>query len=266
VEDRVDAALLDHAAEVHHDDVVGHLGDHAEIVRDQHDRHLPLPLDRAQQVEDLRLRGDVQRGRRLVRDQQARVAGECRRDHRPLAEPAGELERVFIDAALRLRDADALQHLDAALSRFLAGDLVVQQHRLDDLLAHGVHRAERGHRLLEDEADVAAPDRAHLTAVGLQLHEIGDAAVGARQQDLALDDSSRRFDDAQDRLRRHALAATALADDAERLAGPHVERRAVDRARRALVLEEAGLEVAHRQQRLGLGTHAPRATARFISR
>ena len=39
VEDVVDRPLLDHPAEVHHHHVVGHLGDHAQIVGDQHDGH-----------------------------------------------------------------------------------------------------------------------------------------------------------------------------------------------------------------------------------
>ena len=53
-------------------DPVGDLGDHAEVVGDQHDRHAELALQLAQQVEDLRLDGDVERGRRLVGDQQRR--------------------------------------------------------------------------------------------------------------------------------------------------------------------------------------------------
>ena len=52
-------------------DLVGHLGDHAEVVCDQDDRRPGLRLDRPHQVEDLRLDGDVERGGRLVGDQQA---------------------------------------------------------------------------------------------------------------------------------------------------------------------------------------------------
>ena len=84
------------------------------------------PLQLPQQVEDLRLRGDVERRRRLVGDQQARIAGQRHRDHRPLAQPAAQLERVLVDAALRLRDADAAQRFDAPAPRFLLADRVVQ--------------------------------------------------------------------------------------------------------------------------------------------
>ena len=65
-----------------------------------------------QQVEDLRLHGHVERGGRLVGDQQLRVVDQRHRDHRALAHAAGELVRVVVDAAVRLRDADPVEHLD----------------------------------------------------------------------------------------------------------------------------------------------------------
>ena len=51
----------------------------------------------ADQVEDLRLHGDVERGGRLVGDQQLRVADQRHRDHRALPHAAGELVRVVVD-------------------------------------------------------------------------------------------------------------------------------------------------------------------------
>ena len=70
VEDVVDRPLLDDAPEVHDHDLVGHLGDHAEVVGDEHDRHVVLVLEIAHQVEDLRLGRHVERRGRLVGDQQ----------------------------------------------------------------------------------------------------------------------------------------------------------------------------------------------------
>ena len=57
------------AARVHHQDVVGGLRDHAQIVRDQDHADVELVLDPFDQLEDLGLDGDVERGRRLVGDQ-----------------------------------------------------------------------------------------------------------------------------------------------------------------------------------------------------
>ena len=49
-------------------------------------------LDALQQLDDLRLGGDVERGRGLVGDQQFRVARECRGERDALAHAAGKLE------------------------------------------------------------------------------------------------------------------------------------------------------------------------------
>ena len=65
----------------------------------------------AQQVEDLRLDRHVERRRRLVGDQQLRLAGERHRDHRPLAHAARELVRVVLQPQLGARDPDLLEQL-----------------------------------------------------------------------------------------------------------------------------------------------------------
>ena len=223
---------------------------------DQHDGHSPFLLNPAQQFQDLRLGSDVERRRRLVGDEEARVAGKRDRDHRALTEAAAQLERVLIDAPLGLRDADAAQRLDSAAPRLLPADRVVQHHRLDELRPHRVHGTEGGHRLLENETDLAASNRANLPPVGLELDEVGLRPVLAREQNLAFDDASRRIDNPQDRLRGDALSAAALADDAEGLSRQDVERGAVDGFRRSLVLEETRLEVAHRKERLRIVRHA----------
>ena len=51
---------------------------YAEVVADQHDGGAEIRVQLAQQVEDLRLDRHVQRGGRLVGDQQRRVVGSCR--------------------------------------------------------------------------------------------------------------------------------------------------------------------------------------------
>ncbi len=105
---------LDHAPGIHHGDLVGHFGDHAEVVGDQDDRHAGLLLQVAQQVEDLRLHGDVERRGRLVGDQQVGLAGQRHGDHHALAHAAGHLVRVFVEAAGGGRDAHPVQRRDRA--------------------------------------------------------------------------------------------------------------------------------------------------------
>ena len=84
----------------------------AEIVRDQDQRRVALGDEAAQQVEDLRLDRHVERGRRLVGDQQLRLAGERHRDHRALAHAARKLVRVGIGALPGRGDADRFEQPD----------------------------------------------------------------------------------------------------------------------------------------------------------
>ena len=105
------------AAGIHHRDAVGDLGDDAEIVGDEEHAHAALALELAQQVEDLRLDGDVERGRRLVGDEQRRVAGERHGDRGALAHAAGELVRILAGAASRVGDADLSSRRDRRVQR-----------------------------------------------------------------------------------------------------------------------------------------------------
>ena len=118
-EQRADLGLLGLAAGIHDDDALRHLGDDAEIVGDQHDRGVDLLLQLAQQIEDLRLDGHVERGRRLVGDEQLGLAGERHRDHHPLPHAARQLVRVFAGAPLGFGDVDEAQHLDGLGERRL---------------------------------------------------------------------------------------------------------------------------------------------------
>ncbi len=80
--------VLHHVAGVHHHDRVRGLRDDAEVVRDEDHADLELALDLLDQLEDLRLHRHVERGRRLVADEDGRVverapsrssrAGACR--------------------------------------------------------------------------------------------------------------------------------------------------------------------------------------------
>ena len=66
-------AGLHHLAGVHHDHAGGDAGDDAEVVRDEHEPHGELALQLGQQVQDLRLDGDVERRGRLVGQDQRRA-------------------------------------------------------------------------------------------------------------------------------------------------------------------------------------------------
>ena len=173
---------LDDLAEIHDGHVVGHLRDHAHVVRDQHQRHALGLLQAAQQRQNLRLRRDVERGGRLVGDQDLGIGGEGEGDADPLAQAAAQLEGIGVDPRLRPRDADLAQQLDGALAGRGLAEAAVGAHRLHDLVADRVVHAERAHRLLEDQADLAAAHLADRVACGI---ERGQSPAAAARRDRA---------------------------------------------------------------------------------
>src|SRR3546814_8394439 len=109
IEDVAHRPLLDHAAGVHHHDPVAESGNDAEVVGDHDDGGAEIALQVGQQIEDLRLDGDVEGGGRLVGDQQVRLAEQRHGNHHALAHTAGEIVRVEDEALPGRGDADAVQ-------------------------------------------------------------------------------------------------------------------------------------------------------------
>ena len=102
-------AFLHLLAFPHHDDTVGDLGDHAHVMGDEDDGHALFFLQELDELEDLGLDGDIERGRRLVGDQDLGLAGERHGDHDALAHAAREAVRIFVQALARGRHAHPLQ-------------------------------------------------------------------------------------------------------------------------------------------------------------
>ena len=76
--------------------------------------HAVLGLQPHQEVEDLLLDGDVERGGRLVGDQQLGIAGDGHGDHDALALAARHLVRKGAEPLRRIGDADLRQQFDGA--------------------------------------------------------------------------------------------------------------------------------------------------------
>ena len=166
------------------------------------------------------LHRDVERGRRLVGDQQLRLQRERAGDADALPLAAGELVRVAV--AHRSRQLDLVeQRLDPLAAGRRPSRPSAQQQRLADRLADRQARVQRRARVLEDDADACA-----------QLAEL-----------LACRADHVRADDAQRALRRSAagrpsarpmrgLARAGLADQADDLAAADLEVDLVDRPER----------------------------------
>ena len=115
-----------------------------------------------EQRQDLRLDGDVQRGGRLVGDQQPGPAGQRHRDQRPLPHAAGELVRVLLEPPVRVRDADRVEQVPRP--RAWPRDRFIPRCRSSTSVTWipiGHHRVQRGQRVLEDHRQVPAAPVPH---------------------------------------------------------------------------------------------------------
>ena len=127
------------------------------------------------QIQDLCLDRHVERGCRLVGDDQLGIAAQRHGDHHALQHAAAELVRILPDPALRVRNADLLETPHRFLARCCAVHAKVQFQRLGQLAPDRENRVQRGHRLLIDHGDLLAAD-------------LADLGVGQLQQVLTVED------------------------------------------------------------------------------
>src|SRR5713101_4580948 len=166
VEDRPHRTSLDQAPPVHHRHLVAHPRHDAEVVGDEDHGEAVFALDVAQQLQVLRLDRHVQARRRLVGDEEPRLAGDGDGPDHPLAHPTRQLVRVLAYPPLGRRDVHGGQELTSPRPGAASRHVLVRAQRLGDLVAHREERVERGHRVLEDHGHALAPDGAHLS-IGL---------------------------------------------------------------------------------------------------
>ena len=237
-EDFTREAVFDDLSGVHHRDAVGNARHHAEIVRDQHHGDAELALELRKQAQDLGLDGHVERGARLVGNQQLRSAHQGHGDHHALAQASGELVRILAQALGGRRDADLFQKVHRTRPRLVGAGAAVMEIRLHQLVADGVRRIESGHRLLEDHRHPAAAQRIDAPAarsseiLAEEVQAPGTASRRLRQQ-------------AHDRQRSHRLAAAGFTDDAQRLAAPRLEAEVAHRVQRAVCRGDVDVQAVH---------------------
>ena len=139
-------AVLDDLALMHDGDGVGDLGRDAQVVRDKEHGEVEPLLDLGEELQNLRLDGDVQRGDGLVGDEQ--LGFECERacDANALALAAGELVRIALGGArVQLNELEKRFH---ALAGGIAR-MALCQHSLGDDVADAMAGIERRVRILE---------------------------------------------------------------------------------------------------------------------
>jgi hypothetical protein len=165
------------------------------------------------QLEDLRLRGNVERGGRLVGDQQRGIEHQRRRDHDPLALAAGELVRIGIDHLFGIGQMHRAHDFEHACALLLLVEAGVNLQYFTDLVADPLDRVERGHRLLKYHGHAGAADRAQL-GVGL-----GEKFIALQPDRAALNLHRALRQQAHHGLRRHRFAGAGFAHHADDLVG-----------------------------------------------
>jgi hypothetical protein len=227
---------LDDPSRVGDHDPVADARRDTEVVRHEQQRRPALPGRRREQVEHPRLHGDIERGRRLVGDDEPRIARERHRDHHTLAQPAGQLVRVAAHLHVGLRDPGLREQLDQLVVFGIAGGL-------RDLVGDPHRRIQRSHRILEDGRDVAA-------AAGPALILGGGEHVLAVEPDSAAEDRRRLTrQKAEGGETENALPGPGLADQADDLAGRDRERGAPQRVDVAPGSRERNVQVLYLERR-----------------
>ena len=245
---------LDQFAGIHDADAMRHPGDDAEVVGDQQHGHAALALELREQVENLRLDGDVKGGGRLVGNQQVGLAGQRDGDHHALLHAAGKLERILAQPPLGVGDANLAQQVEHAPAGRLAAQTAVAVEDFADLHADLQHGVEAGRRLLEDHRDARA---AHLAHVGFGQGQ----QFLAFQPDAAAGDAPGRRQQAHDALCGGRLAATGFAEQRKGLALGNGEGNAVDRKQYPLSGHETEAQVGDFQHQAALGSKASRTAS-----
>ena len=155
---------------VHHHDPVGALGDDAEVVGNQQERHVAFGPETVEQFQDLSLHRHVEGRGWFVGHQEVGLAGEGDGDHDPLAESAGELVRVGPIPGNRIGDADLVEQRDSAGFGLDGGHFPVGGDGFFDLIANREDRIQTGHGILKHEADPPAPNRPE--GLTLEAHDV----------------------------------------------------------------------------------------------
>ena len=219
--DRLGRGLLHDLARVHHHQPVTDLQQQRQVVRDEDDAEpefLAEPLDL---VQDLPLHHHIQRGGRLVHDDDLRLERERHRDHDALPHAAGQLVREAIDPG-RV-DPDHVEQIPPP--RMAGGAVHVRPVGFEDVIklaGQAGHRVEGVHRALEDHRDLVPPELAQVLTV--QRHHVHRRPAGGRERDRPGGQLGGRPEHPGQRVGQRGLAAPALAGDAQHLAAAQLDR------------------------------------------
>jgi hypothetical protein len=192
-------------------DLVGHLRHHGEVVGDVDRGSVELLDDVADGGQHLDLGRDVERGGRLIEDDEVGAAGHRHRRHRALQLPARDLVRIAEADLVGVRQLHPAVEVHRVLLGLGPGHDVVLDRRLGVLVDQLVGRVEARRSRLRDIGDALAAQAAALGIGGL-------AQVDPVEQDLAARDAAAVAREAHGRKPDGGLARPGFADQAQDLA------------------------------------------------
>src|SRR5918992_414623 len=161
------------------------------------------------EIEHLGLDGRVEAARRLVEDEEPRIARERHRDDDPLLHAAGQLMRVALEDASRVGDPDLLERLESPPPRVVETE---DDKGFLDLGPDLDRRIQRRGRILVDHRDAAGPEP-------LQVAAGEPGYVDTVDEDAPRGDPPVPRQVAERGVGGGRLAAPRLADEPVRLAG-----------------------------------------------
>ncbi len=208
---------------------------------DQEQRHAPRGPEPVEQLEDLGLHRDVERGGGLVGKQDVRLGGQGDGQHGALAHAAAQLVRVAPVPAGGVADAHFRQERLGPLPGLPAGQVEVRPDGFRDLVTNRQHRVEAGERILEHHGQPAAPHPAQRLASEGQQVGLADPEDAAR-----LDPAGGRHQPEEGEA-GEGLARARLADQGQELTGSEGEGHAVHREDPAVRTRKTHPEVLDQQ-------------------
>lgn len=213
-DDRIAITLFDDLAIEHYRDAVADVMNHGHVMRDEKIGESEIILQIGEQIQNLRLDRDVERGGRFVTDDQSRLESKCPCDPDALSLATRELVWVSV-GGLAPETAPLEEILDALPEFVTTGEAMNLEWLADDTTdAHAGIQGTCG--ILEDDLHLAT-DVPHLGGIHVE-HVLA----------LVLHDPGGRGDEAENRSTDGGLAAARLTHQTEGLAGIDLEVHAID--------------------------------------
>ena len=153
---------LHNLACIHHRHPIANPRHNPEIMRHKNHPEPMFPLQILQQPQILRLNRNIQRSRRLIRNQHPRLRRQRNRPHNPLPHPPAHLMRIVPRPRFRRRYPHPPQQPLHPLPQTLPRQTQMIMRPLPHLLPHIKHRIQRSHRILQHHRHLPTPHPLHL--------------------------------------------------------------------------------------------------------